>query len=254
MKNKKNTPSDSSTLNKFLAHAGIASRRKTVEIIKSNAVKVNGKVVNDPSFKVTEQDKVTVDGKHITVEEKKYLLLNKPAKVIATVSDDKERVTVIDIIGDYAKDLRLYPVGRLDYETTGLLLLTNDGQLAHQLAHPRYEVKKVYHVTLNKPVQLSHLELIKKGVKLEDGIVKVDKISHVSGRPMNHVHITLHSGKYRVVRRLFESLGFIVHKLDRINYAGLTKRGLPVGVWRNLRKDEVKKLYALTVIAPRKNK
>lgn len=254
MKNKKNNTNNAWTLNKFLAHAGIASRRKTVEIIKKNSVKVNGKVVNDPSYKITEDDKVTVDGKRVTVEEKKYLLLNKPAKVIATVSDDKERVTVIDIIGDYAKDLRLYPVGRLDYETTGLLLLTNDGQLAHQLAHPRYEVKKIYHVTLNKPVQLKHLELIKKGVELVDGVVHVDKISHVSGRPMNHVHITIHSGKYRVVRRLFESLGFIIHKLDRINYAGLTKRGLPEGVWRNLRKDEVKKLYALTIAKPSKNK
>ncbi|MFZ5954030.1 MAG: pseudouridine synthase [Candidatus Dependentiae bacterium] len=246
MKNKKNnTSANEFTLNKFLAHAGVASRRKTVEIIKKNLVKVNGKVINDPSYKVHENDQITIDGDLITIEEKKYLLLNKPTKIISTVSDEKGRATVVDVIGDYAKELRLYPVGRLDYETTGLLLLTNDGQLAHQLAHPRFEIKKIYHVTLDKPVQLKHLELIKKGVMLEDGKVVVDNITHVSGKPMNHVHITLHSGKYRIVRRLFEALGFVVHKLDRINYAGLTKRGLPIGAWRNLRKEEVKKLYLL---------
>lgn len=247
MKNKKNnTSANEFTLNKFLAHAGIASRRKTVEIIKKNLVKVNGKTINDPSYKVCENDQITIDGELIAVEEKKYLLLNKPAKVISTVSDEKGRATVVDVIGDYAKELRLYPVGRLDYETTGLLLLTNDGQLAHQLAHPKFEIKKIYHVTLDKPVQLKQLELIKKGVILEDGKVVVDNITPVSGKPINHVYITLHSGKYRIVRRLFEALGFVVHKLDRINYAGLTKRGLPLGAWRNLRKEEVQKLYLLT--------
>lgn len=244
MKNKKNNTSEEQVLNKFLAHAGVDSRRKTAELIKQGLVKVNGKKVTDPSYKVKHTDVILLDNKPVTIEEKKYILLNKPAKIIATASDDLGRTTVLDIIDN--KGSRLYPVGRLDYETTGLLLLTNDGELANKLAHPRYEVTKVYHVTLDKPVFANQMQLIKKGVKLEDGVVRVDAITHVASRPPNHVHITLHSGKYRVVRRLFEHLGFVIHNLDRIQYAGLTKRALPVGAWRNLRKDEVKKLYAFT--------
>ncbi len=225
-------------LNKFLAHAGVCSRRNAVELIKQGLVKVNGVVVKEPGHSVAEKDIVTVRGKKVTVERKLYFILNKPSGYITTTSDEKGRDTVMDLIGSSYKE-RLYPVGRLDRNTTGILLLTNDGQLAQQLAHPKYRVQKVYHVTLSKPFLESDRKRILAGVRLRDGKVTVDRISHALGAKKNQVRLTIHSGKYRVVRRLFEALGYDVKKLDRVQYANLNKRGLPAGVWRKLQQKEI---------------
>lgn len=231
-------------LNKFLAHAAVASRRKAVELIKQGLVYVNNKVVKEPGYVVQEHDIVTVQGKRVSVQEPLYILLNKPAGYITTTSDEEGRATVMDLLGKSFKE-RLYPVGRLDRNTTGLLLLTNDGALSNQLAHPRNEVTKVYQVILDKTLQEQDRQRIIKGIRLEDGIVDVDRISHPLGPQKNSVRLTLHSGKYRVVRRLFEALGYRVKKLDRVAYAMLSKRGLPLGLWRRLSKKEINSLKKL---------
>ena len=207
-------------LNKFLAHSGVSSRRNAVELIKQGLVKVNGEVVKEPGRVLLETDTVTVQGKKIEVERKLYIILNKPRGYITTTSDEQGRDTVMDLIGSSYKE-RLYPVGRLDRNTTGILLLTNDGELAQRLAHPKHQIQKVYHVTVNKP------------------FTEVDRISHALGPKKNQLRITIHSGKYRVVRRLFEAVGYEVKKLDRVQYANMNKRGLPAGVWRKLQQKEV---------------
>jgi 23S rRNA pseudouridine2605 synthase len=231
-------------LNKFLAYAAIASRRKAVELIRQGSVRVNNKVVTEPGYVVQDTDIVTVHGKRVVPKEPIYILLNKPAGYITTVSDEKGRATVMDLLGKHIEG-RLYPVGRLDRNTTGLLLFTNDGELAQQLSHPRYEITKVYQVTLHKTLHEQDRQKIIKGVRLADGIVQVDRISHPLGPRKNVVRLTLHSGKYRVVRRLFQAVGYQVKKLDRIQYATLTKRGLPVGGWRQLSQQEVNTLKKL---------
>jgi 23S rRNA pseudouridine2605 synthase len=225
-------------LNKFLAHAGVCSRRNAVELIKQGVVKINGVVVKEPGHPISEDDSITVRGKKVEVERKLYIILNKPRGYITTTSDDKGRDTVMDLIGSSYTE-RLYPVGRLDRNTTGILLLTNDGELAQRLAHPRHLVQKVYHVTLSKAFDESSRKKILAGVRLRDGKVTVDRISHALGPKKNQVRVTLHSGKYRIVRRLFESLGYEVKKLDRVQYARMNKRGLPAGVWRKLQQKEV---------------
>ncbi len=228
-------------LNKFLAHAGVCSRRNAVELIKKGLVRVNGTLIKEPGYAVSEKDTVTVRGKKVLVERKLYFILNKPRGYITTTSDEKGRQTVMDLMGSSYKE-RLYPVGRLDRNTTGILLLTNDGALAQQLAHPRYQVQKIYHVMLDKPFTESDRKKIIAGVRLRDGKVTVDRISHALGPKKNQVRVTLHSGKYRVVRRLFEALRYAIKKLDRVQYARISKRGLPVGVWRKLNQKEIKYL------------
>lgn len=228
-------------LNKFIAHAGICSRRKAVELIKDGYVKVNGKTVTNPAYLVVESDQVKVKGKLISREEKIYILLNKPTGYVTTVSDEKNRKTVLDLLGKEITE-RVYPVGRLDINTTGLVLLTNDGELAQKLSHPKYEVKKIYHVTLNKAFNEKDRAQIQAGVTLRDGKVAVDAISLPFGPKKNQVKITIHSGKYRIIRRLFEHLGYFVKKLDRIAYAGIEKGILPIGAWRYLSKTDIKKL------------
>lgn len=225
-------------LNKFLAHAGVCSRRNAVELVKQGLVKVNGVVVKEPGHVLSEEDAVTVRGKKVTVERKLYIILNKPRGYITTTSDEKGRDTVMDLIGSSYKE-RLYPVGRLDRNTTGILLLTNDGELAQRLAHPKRRVQKVYHVTLSRTFDESDRKKIISGVRLRDGKVMIDRISHALGQKKNQVRVTLHSGKYRIIRRLFESLGYEVKKLDRVQYANMNKRGLPGGVWRKLQQKEV---------------
>ncbi|HLE76408.1 MAG TPA: pseudouridine synthase [Candidatus Babeliales bacterium] len=225
-------------LNKFLAHSGVSSRRNAVELIKQGLVKVNGEVVKEPGRVLLETDTVTVQGKKIEVERKLYIILNKPRGYITTTSDEQGRDTVMDLIGSSYKE-RLYPVGRLDRNTTGILLLTNDGELAQRLAHPKHQIQKVYHVTVNKPFTEVDRKRILTGVRLSDGKVTVDRISHALGPKKNQLRITIHSGKYRVVRRLFEAVGYEVKKLDRVQYANMNKRGLPAGVWRKLQQKEV---------------
>lgn len=233
--------SQSDSLSKYLAQAGVASRRKVVDVIKSKVVTVNGVMVNEPGFKVKKNDCVRVSGNIVRSESKVYILLNKPKNCITTVSDDLGRHGVTDLISDHIKE-RIYPIGRLDRNTTGLLVVTNDGELALQLSHPRYEVEKVYHVQLDKPFTRKDFNSLKDGVELEDGIIEVDNAYYFQDRPKNNLAVVLHSGKYRVVRRIFEKLGYEVTKLDRSCYAGLTKTGLAVGTWRHLTQAEVSAL------------
>ena len=238
MKTNQNTQKLSHSLSKYLAQAGIASRRKVVDIIKSKVVTVNGIIINEPGFKVNDGDCVRVKDNLVRSEQKIYILLNKPKNCITTVSDDLNRHNVINIVAS-ATNARIYPVGRLDRNTTGLILLTNDGELALKLSHPRFEVEKVYHVQLDKSVTRADMHKMLSGVQLEDGFIAVDAAHYFHDRSKKNVIIALHSGKNRIVRRIFEHLGYDVKKLDRAAYAGLTKSKLEVGHWRHLTKSEV---------------
>ena len=230
-------------LNKYVAHAGVCSRRKADELIKAGKVKVNGQVIYQMGFKVQEGDEVVFDGEILEPEEKLYVLLNKPKNFITTTDDERNRKTVMDLVEKAAKGNRIYPVGRLDRMTTGLLLLTNDGKLAQKLAHPSGEIRKIYEVTLNKDLIPEHFNLIQSSkVKLEEGNVLVDDIAFPDQNMKNRVGITIHIGWNRVVRRTFETLGYEVKKLDRVVYAGLTKLDLPRGQWRYLTQEEVRNL------------
>jgi 23S rRNA pseudouridine2605 synthase len=233
------TQSDS--LSKYLAQAGVASRRKVVDIIKSKVVTVNGVVISEPGFKVTISDCVRVSNNIVRSESKVYILLNKPKNCITTASDELGRHGVLDLISDEIKQ-RVYPIGRLDRNATGLLVLTNEGELALKLSHPRFEVEKVYHLLLDKSFTRNDMKKIISGVELEDGIVQVDEANFFPDRPKNNVIIALRSGKCRIVRRLFEHLGYGVEKLDRAGYSGLVKGKLKVGEWRHLTNAEVAQL------------
>lgn len=232
-------PSSTTSLSKYLAINGVASRRKATEMVKSGHVTVNNKVIYEPGYKVLDKDMVCTQGALVQPEEKVYILLNKPKDCITTVSDERGRKTVMDLI-QLDRPVRLYPVGRLDRSTTGLIVLTNDGDLAQRLAHPRYSRGKVYQVTLDKSVGQGHVKTLEKeGIELEDGHISIDAISYVQGERKNVVLIELHSGQHHVVRRIFETLGYLVDKLDRVAYAGLTKQNLRQGQWRFLTKGEV---------------
>lgn len=224
-------------LNKYLAHAGIASRRDADDLIISGAVKVNGIVVTQLGAKIKPGDKVTYGDQSVQGERKVYLLLNKPKDYITTMDDPRDRKTVMHLVEGACRE-RVYPVGRLDRNTTGLLLLTNDGELAAKLTHPKYGVKKVYHASINKGLKPEHFRQLTEGIELEDGMVKVDDIAFV-GEGKKEIGLELHSGKNRVVRRLFEHLGYDVVKLDRVVFAGLTKKDLPRGKYRFLSPKEV---------------
>lgn len=233
---------DSTSLSKFLAQAGVASRRKVVDLIRQGLIKVNGLIIKEPGYKLQPKDRVTYHDQLIKpTEEKIYVLLNKPKDYITTVSDEKGRKTVMDLIKKAASQ-RLYPIGRLDRDTTGLLILTNDGNLAQKLSHPRYQISKTYAVTLNRILNKDDYSRIKEGLELSDGPIMIDAIQYNAKLPRNNVKVVLHSGKNRIVRRIFEHLGYDVLKLDRVEYAGLTKRGLLVGDWRYLTADEVESL------------
>lgn len=225
-------------LNKFLAHAGICSRRKADEYILAGQVTVDGEVQREMGFKVQPKAVVRFNGKIIIPEKKMYILLNKPKDTISTTSDEKGRRTIMDIVN--VKSERIYPVGRLDRHTTGLLLMTNDGELAQKLSHPSYEVSKIYQVILDKPLMKNHLiQIMNKGVDLEEGTARVDNIAYVNGKDKKTIGVELHIGWNRVVRRIFETLGYEVVKLDRILYAGLSKKDLPRGKWRHLEEKEI---------------
>lgn len=236
--NMKTHTNASYSLSKYLAQAGVASRRKVVDIIKSKVVTVNGVMINEPGFKVNSGDCVRLKETIVRFEEKVYILLNKPKNCITTVSDDLGRHNVINLISQEVRQ-RIYPVGRLDRNTTGLLLLTNDGELALKLSHPRFEMEKVYHVQLDKSLTRADMHRILSGVQLEDGFIQVDEAHFFHDRPKKNVIIVIHSGKNRIVRRIFEHLGYDVKKLDRAGYAGLTKAKLEVGQWRRLTHVEI---------------
>lgn len=230
---------DDMRLNKYIAHCGIASRRAASELIKAGKVKVDGEVITNPGHRITPNQKITYEGRPVSLEERKeYILMNKPRDVITTVKDDRGRRTVIDLLR-HKIDTRIYPVGRLDRNTTGLLLLTNDGDLAKKLSHPSSEIKKIYHVYLNRKFKQDDLDKLNNGLTLEDGFIKVDAASFVEDKPHTEVGVELHSGRNRIVRRMFEHLGYEVEKLDRVYFAGLTKKDLPRGKWRRLTKREV---------------
>ena len=232
-------PEEGMRLNKYVAHAGIASRRAAADLIKQGNVSVDGQVVTDIGYRVMQGSKVTFKGK--AIEPKRdftYILMNKPRDVITTVKDEKGRRTVIDLVRNRVQD-RIYPVGRLDRNTTGLLLLTNDGDLAKKLSHPSHEIKKIYHVVLNRKLKDEDLENIRKGIQLEDGLSKFDKVDFLTDGPKTEVGVELHSGRNRIIRRTFEAAGFEVQRLDRVYYAGLTKKNLPRGRFRPLTYREV---------------
>lgn len=230
---------DETRLNKFISNAGVCSRRQADEYIKAGYVTVNDEVVLEMGYKVKPKDVVKFKNKKVQGEKKVYLLLNKPKGYLTTVSDDRERKTVMELVNT-VKDVRLYPVGRLDRNSTGVLLMTNDGELAQKLSHPSGEVTKVYQVELDKPLEQKDLLKIREGVVLEDGKANIDQVDYTLPRGDDkHVGIELHSGKNRIVRRIFESLGYEVQKLDRVLYAGLTKKNLQRGKWRFLTEKEI---------------
>lgn len=232
-------------LNKFIANAGVCSRREADKLIASGMVKVNGDVISEMGFKVGVEDNVEFGGNILQQEKKYYILLNKPKGFITTTDDPYERKTVMSLIKNACKG-RVYPVGRLDMPTTGLLLFTNDGEMAKKLIHPKHSIKKIYHVILNKKLTKADMVKISDGIQLEDGIIKVDDIAFVSGvENKKEVGIELHSGRNRIIRRLFESLEYKVVKLDRVSFAGLTKKDIPRGKWRHLTAKEISYLKML---------
>lgn len=231
-------PNEPIRLNKFLANAGICSRREADEFITAGVVSVNGVIVTELGTKVSRNDEVKFHDQPVNIERKVYILLNKPKDCVTTADDPQERKTVMDYVKNACKE-RIYPVGRLDRNTTGVLLLTNDGEMASRLTHPKYQKKKIYHVYCDKNVAKSDLDQILKGITLEDGVISADAISYASDTDKSQVGIEIHSGKNRIVRRIFEHLGYKVVKLDRVYFAGLTKKGLRRGDWRFLTENEV---------------
>ena len=226
-------------LNKYIAHAGICSRREADKLIAAGSVSVNGKVVTEMGYQVKPGDVVNYGGETLRSEKLRYFLLNKPKGFITTVDDPQERQTVMMLI-DGACPERIYPVGRLDRATTGLLLFTNDGDMAKKLTHPSSNIYKIYHVELDKPVTRDDMRQMMEGITLEDGPVHVDDVQYVEGlNDKRIVGVELHSGKNRIVRRIFEHLGYSVHKLDRVVFAGLTKKDLPRGRYRELTEKEI---------------
>jgi 23S rRNA pseudouridine2605 synthase len=235
------TAPEAMRLNRYLAHAGLASRRKADELIAAGLVQINGETVQDMGRMVQPGDRVNCQGKAVTPQRFSYVLLNKPRGFLTTTDDDRGRRTVMELVAR-AASVRLYPVGRLDRNTSGLLLLTNDGALAETLMHPRYEVEKVYAATLDKPFSESDMEQLRKGIELEDGPIRPDEMAFPNPADHREVGIALHSGRNRIVRRIFEALGYEVIKLDRVVYAGLTKKDLPRGKWRYLTPEELRLL------------
>lgn len=229
-------------LNRYIAKGGVCSRRDADALITAGRVKVNGEVVQQVGVKVKRTDRVEVDDQVITPERKVYLVLNKPKDYVTTVEDPLERRTVMALIEGACKE-RVYPIGRLDRQTTGVLLFTNDGDLAKKLTHPKYNQKKIYHVFLDKVVQTGDLEAIRKGIDLEDGFIQADDV-RVAEDDRTQVGIEIHSGRNRIVRRIFEHLGYQILRLDRVFFAGITKKNLPRGHWRFLTEDEVNILKA----------
>jgi len=237
--------SENFPLNKYIAHCGICSRRDAAELVKQGKVLVNEKLVTEPGTKVSSSDIIKVNGKKISISKNLvYILLNKPKDYITTTEDPQGRKTVLHLIRG-ATNERVYPVGRLDRNTSGVLLLTNDGELAQKLAHPKHEIKKVYHVTLDKSLSKDDFDKIAAGIELEDGLANVDAIAYADAKDKTQVGLEIHSGRNRIVRRIFESLGYDVRGLDRVMYAGLTKKNVQRSKWRLLSEKEIRILKYL---------
>ncbi len=232
-------------LNKYVAHAGVSSRRAAAELVREGKVTVNGSVVTDPGTKVLYTDTVKVNGKKVTVSSHfVYILLNKPKDFLTTTTDPQGRKTVQQLISK-ATEERVYPIGRLDRNTSGVLLFTNDGDLAQKLSHPKNEMKKIYHVGLDKPLTKQHFEKIMTGIELEDGPARVDEMAYADPKDKTQIGLEIHSGKNRIVRRIFAALGYDVKTLDRVMYAGLTKKNVQRGNWRFLTEKEIRALKYL---------
>lgn len=234
-------PSTPIRLNKYLANAGVCSRREADSYITAGVVKVNGEIVSELGAKVTRGDSITFHDQPVRLESKVYVLLNKPKNTVTTSDDPQNRKTVMDLVKGACPE-RIYPVGRLDRNTTGVLLLTNDGDLASKLMHPKYVKKKIYQVRLDRDVAIEDMQAIADGIDLEDGEIHADSIAYVAEDVLNEVGIEIHSGRNRIVRRIFEKLGYQVQKLDRVYFAGLTKKNIPRGRWRYLTESEVNML------------
>ena len=231
-------------LNKFISNSGICSRREADTYIEHGSVTVNGNLVTEMGYKVQPNDDVRFDGTSISPEKKKYVLLNKPKNYITTMDDDRGRKTVMELVSNAANE-RIYPVGRLDRMTTGLLLFTHDGELAKKLTHPKHDVKKLYHASLDRKLDLKDLQKLRGEVVIEGKKVFIDAISYVEGQTKTEVGIEIHSGRNRIVRKIFEHVGYKVVKLDRVLFAGLTKKNLPRGRWRELTKQELANLQMI---------
>jgi len=231
-------------LNKYIANSGVCSRREADTYIEHGSVEVNGKLVTEMGYKVQPDDVVRFDGTSITPEQKRYILLNKPKNYITTMEDDRGRKTVMDLVSNASKE-RIYPVGRLDRNTTGLLLFTNDGDLAKKLTHPKHNVRKLYHASLDNKLSLKDLEKLRGEVIIEGKKVFIDAVSYVDGQPKTEIGIEIHSGRNRIVRKIFEHLGYKVSKLDRVVFAELTKKNLPRGRWRELTNLELNNLLMM---------
>ncbi len=236
------SPIEQMPLNKYLAHAGVAARRESAELVRSGLVTVNGKPITEPGHKVNPGDQVKFKGKVIEpTQGLVYILMNKPKDYITTLRDPQRRKTVMDLVRG-ATGERIFPVGRLDRNTTGVLLLTNDGTLAQKLSHPSHETKKVYHVQLDRPLERAHFDALLQGVELEDGLATVDVLAYADLKDKTQIGVEIHSGKNRIVRRLFEHFGYDVKGLDRVVFAGLTKKNVDRGKWRFLTEKEIRDL------------
>ncbi len=240
----KSTPIQTTRLNKYIAQSGVCSRREADQLIRDGKIRVNTKIITEMGFQVNPGDKVYYGNKLLSRERFVYLLLNKPKDFITTTDDPHERKTVMQLVSNACQE-RIYPVGRLDRNTTGVLLLTNDGELSKKLTHPSHEISKIYQVELNKSIEENHFNQIREGVELEDGFIQIDDIAIVDSRGLS-LGVEIHSGKNRIVRRIFESFGYEVIRLDRVMFAGLTKKDLPRGKWRFLKDREIIKLKYLT--------
>lgn len=237
--------SDNIRLNKFISNAGICSRREADKLITSGLFKVNNKIVTTLGYKILKGDVVKFDNKIIKPEKLTYILLNKPKGYISTTKDERMRKTVMDLVTT-ASSYRLFPVGRLDRSTTGLILLTNDGEMSKKLTHPSFRIKKIYHVCLNKVLSSDHFNLIKtRGIRVHEGIFKVDSISFIHGKLKNEIGLEIHVGWNRIIRRIFKKLGYEIIFLDRVYFAGLTKKKLKRGTWRKLTLQEINNLKIL---------
>ena len=231
-------------LNKYIANAGICSRREADTLIAQGSVQVNGNLITEMGYRVQSTDTVKFDGTAISPEQKRYILLNKPKNYITTMDDDRGRKTVMELIANASKE-RIYPVGRLDRNTTGLLLFTNDGELAKKLTHPKHNVRKLYHASLERKLEIKDLEKLRGEVIIEGRKVFIDAVSYIDGEPKTEIGIEIHSGRNRIVRKIFEHVGYKVIKLDRVIFAELTKKNLPRGRYRALTELEVSKLKML---------